>query len=105
VDIDVARKRLLAALAAVRAGKKLTDFVSVPGSRGETTALLHAFNDAVAYLGDEYFDPDGLALAQRAMDALNVQCFSTRKGPVAKAILDAFMVRRPICRRNARREV
>ena len=64
----------------------------------------HAFNDAVAYLGDEYFDPDGLALAQRAMDALNVQCFSARKGPIAKAILDAFMVRQPICQRKARRE-
>jgi hypothetical protein len=45
--------------------------------------LLHAFNDAVTYLGDEYFDPDGLALVRRAMDALNVRCLSTRKGPVA----------------------
>ena len=86
----------MAALAAIPAGKNLSDFVSIPGNCRETTVL-----DAVAYLGDEYFDPDGLALAQRAMDALNVQCFSTRKGPVAKAILDAFMVRQPICRRTA----
>jgi hypothetical protein len=91
-------------LPAGAAGKNLRDFVSVPGSCGETTLLLHAFNDAVAYLGDEYFDPDGLALAQRAMAALNVQCFSTRKGPVVKAILDACTVRQPICRRTARRE-
>ena len=89
----------MAALAAIPAGKNLSDFVSIPGNCRETTVL-----DTVAYLGDEYFDPDGLALAQRAMDALNVQCFSTRKGPVAKAILDAFMVRQPICRRTARRK-
>jgi len=104
MDMDLARRRLMAALAAITTGKNLRDFVSVPGGCGETTVLLHAFNDAVAYLGDEYFDPDGLALAQRAMVALNVQCFSTRKGPVVKAILDAFMVRQPICRRTARRE-
>jgi hypothetical protein len=104
MDINFARRRLMAALAAIPAGKNLSDFVSVPGTCGETAVLLHAFNDAVAYLGDEYFDPDGLALAQRAMDALNVQCFSARKGPIAKAILDAFMVRQPICRRKARRE-
>ena len=104
MDIDFARRRLMAALAAIPAGKKLSDFVSVPGGCGETTVLLHAFCDAVDYLGDEYFDPDGLTLAQRAMDALNVQCFSTRKGPVVKAILDACTVRQPICRRTARRE-
>jgi hypothetical protein len=74
MDIDFARRRLMAALAAIPAGKKLSDFVSVPGGCGETTVLLHAFCDAVDYLGDEYFDPDGLALAQRAMDALSVQC-------------------------------
>jgi hypothetical protein len=94
----------MAALAAVPAGKNLRDFVLVPGGIGETTALSDAFNDAVIYLGDEYFDPDGLALAQRALDALNVRCFSTRQGPVAKAILDAFMARRPICRRKAMRD-
>ena len=60
--------------------------------------------ERVAYLGDEYFDPEGLALAQRAMVTLNIHCFSTREGAVAKAILDAFMVRQPICRRRARRE-
>jgi hypothetical protein len=84
MDINVARRRLMAALAAIPAGKNLSDFVSIPGNCRETTVLLHAFNDAVAYFGDEYFDPDGLALAQRAMDALNVQRFSTRKGPVAR---------------------
>lgn len=94
----------MAALAAVPAGKNLSDFVLVPGTRGETTGLFHALNDAVSYLGDEYFDPDGLALAQRAMDTLNVRCFSTRKGPVVKGILDAFMVRQPICRRKVRRQ-
>ena len=104
MDVNFARRRLIAALAAIPAGKNLSDLVSVPGNRRETTVLLHAFNDAVAYLGDEYFDPDGLALAQRAMDALNVQRFSTRKGPIAKAILDAFMARQPTCRRTARRE-
>jgi hypothetical protein len=104
MDIDFARRRLMAALAAVPAGKNLNDFVVVPGGRGEITVLLHAFNDAVTYLGDEYFDLDGFVLAQRAMDALKVRCFSTREGAVAKAILDAYMVRQPICRRKARRE-
>ena len=103
MDIELARRRLMAALAAVQAGKNLNDLISMPGGRGETTVLLHALNDAVAYLGDQYFDPDGLALARRAMVALNVHCFSTREGAVAKAILDAFMVRQPICRRKTRR--
>ena len=94
----------MVALAAVPTGKNLNDIISMPGGRGETVVLLHALNDAVAYVGDEYFDPDGLALAQHAMVALNVHYFSTRKGPVVKAILDAFMVRQPICRRTARRE-
>ena len=94
----------MAVLGAVPTGKNLNDLISMPGSRGETVVLLHALNDAVAYLGDEYFDPDGLALAQRALAALNAQCFSTRRGPVVKAILDAFIARQPICRRTARRE-
>lgn len=104
MDMDLARKRLMAALAAVRTGKNLNDLISLPGSRGETVVLLHALDDAVAYLGDEYFDPDGLALAQCAMGALDVHCFSVREGAVAKAIRDAFMVRQPICRRKVRRE-
>jgi hypothetical protein len=104
MDKDIARRRLMAALTAVPTGKNLNDLISMPGGRGETVVLLHALNDAVAYLGDEYFDPDGLALAQRAMVALNIHCFSTREGAVAKAIRDAFMVRQPICRRKARRE-
>jgi hypothetical protein len=104
MHIDLARRRLTAALAAVPMGKNLNDLISMPGGRGETVVLLHALNDAVAYLGDEYFDPEGLALAQRAMVTLNIHCFSTREGAVAKAILDAFMVRQPICRRRARRE-
>jgi hypothetical protein len=104
MDIELVRRRLLAALAAVQTGKSLNDLISMPGGCGETVMLLHALNDAVAYVGDEYFDPDGLALAQHAMVALNVHYFSTRKGPVVKAILDAFMVRQPICRRTARRE-
>ena len=66
--------------------------------------LLHALNDAVAYLADEYFDRDGLRSAQRALVALNIHCFSTREGAVAKAILDAFMARQPICRRKTRPE-
>jgi hypothetical protein len=104
MDIDLARRRLLAALAAIPTGKKLNDIISMPGGRGETIVLLHALNDAVAWLGDEYFDPDGLALAQRAMAALNVYCFSTREGAVAEAIRHAFMVRQPVCRRKARRD-
>ena len=52
----------MAALAAVPTGKNLNDVISMPAGRGETVVLLHALNDAVAYLGDEYFDPDGLAL-------------------------------------------
>ena len=104
MNIDLARRRLTAALAAVPMGENLNDLISMPGGRGETVVLLQALNDAVAYLGDEYFDPDGLALAQRALVALNVQCFSTRRGPVVKAILDAFMARQPTCRRTARRE-
>jgi hypothetical protein len=104
MDKDIARRRLKVALAAVPAGKNLNDLISVPGGRGETVVLLHALNDAVAHLGDEYFDPDGMALAERAMVALNICCFSTREGAVAEAIRDAFMARQPICRRNARRE-
>jgi hypothetical protein len=104
MDIDLARRRLLAALAAVSSGKNLNDLISMPRGSGENVVLLHALNDAVAYLGDEYFDPDGLALAQRAMVALNIHCFSTREGAVAMAIRDAFMVRQPICRRKTRRE-
>jgi hypothetical protein len=104
MDMDLARRRLMAALAAVSTGKNLNDFISIPGGRGEKVVLLHALNDAAAYLADEYFDPDGLALAQRALVALNIHCFSTREGAVAKAILDAFMVRQPICRRKTRRE-
>ena len=103
MDIDLARRRLMAALAAIPTGKKLNDIIPMAGSRGETVVLLHALTDAVTYLGDEYFDPHGLALAQRAMAALNVNCFSTREGAVAGAIRDAFMVRQPICRRKARR--
>ena len=103
MDIDLARRRLMVALAAVPTGKNLNDIISMPGGRGETVVLLHALNDAVAYLGDQYFDPDGLPLAQRAMVALNVHCFSTREGAVAEAIRDAFMVRQPICRRKVRR--
>jgi hypothetical protein len=81
----------MAALAAVQGGKTLNDIVSAPG--GESTVMLHALNDAVTYLGDEYFDPGGLELAQRAMVALNVHCFSLREGVIAKVILDAFFVR------------
>jgi hypothetical protein len=57
---------LIAALAAVSTGKNLNDLISIPGGRGENVVLLHALNDAVAYLdlADKYFDPDGLALAQ-----------------------------------------
>ena len=61
MHIDLARRRLTAALAAVPMGKNLNDLISMPGGRGETVVLLHALNDAVAYLGDEYFDPEGLA--------------------------------------------
>ena len=53
MDVNFARRRLIAALAAVPAGKNLSDLVSVPGNCRETTVLLHAFNDAVPYLGDE----------------------------------------------------
>ena len=45
----------MAALAAVPAGKNLSDFVLVPGTRGETTGLFHALNDAVKLSGDQYF--------------------------------------------------
>jgi hypothetical protein len=55
---------LIAALAAVSTGKNLNDLISIPGGRGENVVLLHALNDAVAYVADEYFDPDVLALAQ-----------------------------------------
>jgi hypothetical protein len=58
----------------------------------------------VTYLGDEYFDPEGLEVAQRAMVALNVHCFSLGKAAIAKAILDAFFVRQAICRRKSIRE-
>jgi hypothetical protein len=104
MDKGIARRGLMAALRAVATGKNLNDLISMPGGRGETVVLLHALNDAVAYLGNEYFDPDGLALAECAMVALNIHCFSTREGAVAEAIRDAFMVRQPICRRKARRE-
>jgi hypothetical protein len=104
MDKGIARRRLIAALTAVSTGKNLNDLISMPGGRGETVLLLHALNDAAAYLGNEYFDSDGLALAERAMVALNVHCFSTREGAVAEAIRDAFMVQQPICRRKARRE-
>ena len=87
MDMDLARRRLMAALAAVSTGKNLNDYISIPGGIGEKVVLLHALNDAAAYLADEYFDPDGLALAQRALVALNIHCFSTREGAVAKAAL------------------
>jgi hypothetical protein len=93
----------MAALAAIPTSKNLNDIIPMPGGRGETVVLLHALNDAVACLGNKYFDPDRLALAQRAMAALNVHCFSTREGAVAEAIRDALMVRQPICRRKVRR--
>ena len=104
MDKDLVRKRLGAALAAVPLNKTLSDIVSVPGGRGESTAMVDALNDAVTYLGDEYFDPEGLEVAQRAMAALNIHCYSLGKGVVAKAIVDAFFVRQTRCRRKAIRK-
>jgi hypothetical protein len=65
MNIDFTRGRLMTAMATVAVGKNLNDFVVVLGGRrGETILLLHAFNGAVTYLGDKYFDPNGLALAR-----------------------------------------
>jgi hypothetical protein len=36
MDINFARRRLMAALAAIPAGKNLSDFISIPGNCGET---------------------------------------------------------------------
>jgi len=102
MDKDVVRRRLAAALAAIPSGKTPRDVVSVPS--GESTAMVHALNDAVIYLSDEYFDPPGLEVAQRAMVALNVHCFSLGKGAIAKAILDAFLIKQASCRRKAIRK-
>jgi hypothetical protein len=103
MDKDRVRKRLTAALAAIPLNKTLSDIVSVPG-RGENTAIVDALNDAVTYLSDEYFDPEGLAAAQRAMVGLNIHCYSLGKGAVAKAIVDALFVRQTRCRRKAIRK-
>ena len=104
MDIDLVRKRLAAALTAIPLGRTLSDIVSVPGGRGDNTAMADALNDAVTYLSDEYFDPEGLAVAQRAMAALNIHCYSLGKGAIAKAIVDAFFVRQTRCRRKAIRK-
>jgi hypothetical protein len=101
MDKDLVRKRLAAALAAISLRKTLSDVVSAPGGRGQGTALVHALNDAVTYLSDEYFDPEGLEVARRAMVALSIECFGLRKGAIAKTILDAFFVRQARCRRKA----
>lgn len=103
MDKDLARRRLMAALKAIQGGAALNDGISLPGCCGEDTLVAHALKDAEAYLGDEYFDREGLQLAQRAMVTLNIRCFSLREGAVAKAILDAFYVRRPSCRRKSMR--
>lgn len=100
---DFARKRLMAALEAIQGGKTLSDIIPVPGGRGESTLMMHALKDAETYLGDEYFDPEGLELAQRAMVTLSIHCLSLREGAVAKAILNAFYVRQPSCRRKTMR--
>jgi hypothetical protein len=104
MDIDLVRKRLAAALAAIPSGRTLSDIVSVPGGRGESTVMVHALNDAVTYLSNEYFDPEGLEVAQRAMAALNIHCYSLGKGAIAKAIVDAFFVSQARCRRKAIRK-
>jgi hypothetical protein len=104
MDKDVVRRRLVAALVAVEAGKTLYDFLSTDDGASKNTMLSQAFNDAVTYLDDEYFDPEGLAMAQRALAALNAHCFSLRKGAVAKAVLETFLVRQSNCRRKARRD-
>ena len=93
----------MGALEAIRGGKALSDVISLPGGHGETTLVTHALKDAETYLSDEYFDPEGLELAQRAMVTLNIRCFSLREGAVAKAILDAFYVKRASCRRKSLR--
>jgi hypothetical protein len=46
MDMDLERRRLMAALAAVSTGKNLNDFISIPGGIGEKVVLLHALNDA-----------------------------------------------------------
>jgi hypothetical protein len=102
MDKNGVRRRLLEALVAVGAGKNLHEFIST-GDPAENTALSQAFNDAVTYLDEEYFDPKGFATAQRAMAALNVHCFSLREGPVAKAVLEAFLAKQSNCRRKVLR--
>jgi hypothetical protein len=103
MDKSFARRRLMAALKAIQGGKALNDVISLPGCDGENTLMTHALKDAETHLGDEYFDREGLELAQRAMVTLNIRCFSLREGAVAEAILDAFYVRGPSCRRKSMR--